>query len=165
NFVSPSRQDGRTTREDHMARRQSGSDRPASVSRRGFLASTAVAGAAATSAASTGALAATAPDPIAAQPRPAAVRPDARLAATDGGRSLDVAKADGAAGSDFMVDVNKKPEFLTCTHEEAAVAMCHGYFKIAGKPLMTLVHGVVGLQHASMAIYNAWVDRVPVMIL
>jgi acetolactate synthase I/II/III large subunit len=177
-----------------MARRQSGSDRPASVSRRGFLASTAVAGAAATSAASTGALAATAPDPIAAQPRPAAVRPDARLAATDGGRSLDVAKADGAAGSDFMVDViksldidylpanpassyrgiheslinyggNKKPEFLTCTHEEAAVAMCHGYFKIAGKPLMTLVHGVVGLQHASMAIYNAWVDRVPVMVL
>ena len=43
--------------------------------------------------------------------------------------------------------------------------MCHGYFKATGKPLMTLVHGVVGLQHATMAVYNAWCDRVPVLIL
>jgi acetolactate synthase-1/2/3 large subunit len=57
------------------------------------------------------------------------------------------------------------PEFLTCMHEESAVAMCHGYFKATGKPLMTLVHGVVGLQHATMAVYNAWCDRVPVLIL
>jgi thiamine pyrophosphate-dependent acetolactate synthase large subunit-like protein len=59
---------------------------------------------------------------------------------------------------------NKKPELLTCTHEEAAVAMAHGYAKAAGKPMGALVHGSVGLQHASMAIYNAWVDRAPVMI-
>ena len=57
------------------------------------------------------------------------------------------------------------PEFLTCTHEESAVGMAHGYFKIAGKPLMTLCHGTVGLQHASMAIYNAWCDRVPVIVV
>jgi thiamine pyrophosphate-dependent acetolactate synthase large subunit-like protein len=57
------------------------------------------------------------------------------------------------------------PEFLTCMHEESAVAMCHGYFKATGKPLMTLVHGVVGLQHATMSVYNAWCDRVPVIIL
>ena len=97
-------------------------------------------------------------------------------------------------GSDFMVDVikaldipylpsnpaqsfrglheslidyggNKKPEFLTCTHEETSVAMAHGYFKIAGKPLLVLCHGTVGLQHAAMAIYNAWCDRVPVIVM
>jgi thiamine pyrophosphate-dependent acetolactate synthase large subunit-like protein len=43
--------------------------------------------------------------------------------------------------------------------------MAHGYFKVAGKPLMTLCHGTVGLQHASMAIYNAWCDRVPVIVV
>ena len=43
--------------------------------------------------------------------------------------------------------------------------MAHGYFKIAGKPLLTLCHGTVGLQHAAMAVYNAWCDRVPVIIM
>ena len=60
---------------------------------------------------------------------------------------------------------NKKPEFLTCTHEESSVALAHGYFKIAGKPLLVLCHGTVGLQHAAMAIYNAWCDRVPVIVM
>ena len=60
---------------------------------------------------------------------------------------------------------NTMPEFLTCMHEESGVGMCHGYFKATGKPLMTLVHGVVGLQHATMAVYNAWCDRVPVLII
>src|SRR5215472_9740721 len=41
----------------------------------------------------------------------------------------------------------------------------HGYFKAAGKPLLTLCHGTVGLQHAAMAIYNAWCDRVPVIVV
>src|SRR3989449_5541945 len=60
---------------------------------------------------------------------------------------------------------NKMPEFLTCTHEESAVGMAHGYFKVTGKPLMTLCHGTVGLQHAAMAVYNAWCDRVPVIVI
>ncbi|HSR05980.1 MAG TPA: thiamine pyrophosphate-dependent enzyme, partial [Bryobacteraceae bacterium] len=60
---------------------------------------------------------------------------------------------------------NKAPEFLTCCHEESSVEMAHGYFKIEGKPLMVLAHGTVGLQHASMAIYNAYADRVPVYIV
>ena len=97
-------------------------------------------------------------------------------------------------GSDFMVDVlkslgfeyacanpgasfaglheslinysqNKDPEFITCMHEESSVAMAHGYAKIEGKPLLALAHGTVGLQHATMAIYNAWCDRVPVIII
>jgi acetolactate synthase-1/2/3 large subunit len=96
-------------------------------------------------------------------------------------------------GSDFMVDVikatgieyiasnpgssfrslqesivnyggNKNPEFLTCMHEESSVAMAHGYAKAAGKPMGIFAHGTVGLQHAAMAVYNAWCDRVPVMI-
>jgi len=97
-------------------------------------------------------------------------------------------------GSDFMVDVlkslgfeyvaanpgssfrglhesiinyggNASPELLTCCHEESSVAMAHGYAKIEGKPMMVMAHGTVGLQHASMAIYNAYADRVPVYIV
>ena len=96
-------------------------------------------------------------------------------------------------GSDFMVDVlktvglqyvainpaagfrsmheslvnyggNKSPEVLTCLHEESAVGIAHGYAKASGKPMGVMLHGTVGLQHASMAIYNAWCDRVPVMV-
>src|SRR5438094_1807989 len=97
-------------------------------------------------------------------------------------------------GSDFMVDViktlgfeyvaanpgssfeglhesiinygdNKLPELLTCCHEESSVAMAHGYAKIEGKPMLAVVHGNIGLQHASMAIYNAYADRVPVVVI
>ena len=60
---------------------------------------------------------------------------------------------------------NTMPEYLTCTHEESGVGIAHGYYKIAGKPLMTLCHGTVGLMHASMNIYNAFCDRVPVIVL
>ncbi len=97
-------------------------------------------------------------------------------------------------GSDFMVDVikslgieyaaanpggsfralheslvnyggNRMPELLTCCHEESSVAMAHGYAKIEGKPMLVMAHGTVGLQHAAMAIYNAYADRVPVYIV
>jgi acetolactate synthase-1/2/3 large subunit len=57
---------------------------------------------------------------------------------------------------------NTKPEILTCPHEEIAVHMAQGYAKMEGKPMMMMCHGTVGLQHASMALYNAWCDRVPV---
>src|SRR5438309_2660707 len=60
---------------------------------------------------------------------------------------------------------NRSPEFITNCHEESSVAMAHGYFKMEGKPMAVLAHGTVGLQHASMAIYNAWCDRVPVYIM
>ena len=58
-----------------------------------------------------------------------------------------------------------KPEILTCPHEEIAVHMAQGYAKIAGKPIAMICHGTVGLQHAAMAMYNAWCDRVPVYVL
>jgi acetolactate synthase I/II/III large subunit len=60
---------------------------------------------------------------------------------------------------------NKSPELITCCHEESAVAMAHGYAKIDGKPMAVMAHGTVGLQHAAMAIYNAWCDRVPVYLI
>lgn len=60
---------------------------------------------------------------------------------------------------------NSMPEWLTCCHEESAVGMCHGYAKIELKPMMAAIHGTVGLQHASMAIYNAYADRVPIYMI
>jgi len=58
-----------------------------------------------------------------------------------------------------------RPEILTCPHEEIAGSMAQGYAKIEGKPMAVACHGTVGLQHASMAIYNAWCDRVPVYVV
>ena len=60
---------------------------------------------------------------------------------------------------------NAAPEFLTCCHEESSVAMAHGYAKIEGKPMAALLHGTIGIQHASMAIYNAYADRVPIYLI
>lgn len=56
-------------------------------------------------------------------------------------------------------------EFITALHEESAVAAAHGYAKAEGRPMATLLHGVIGVQHAAMAIYNAYVDRVPVVMI
>jgi thiamine pyrophosphate-dependent acetolactate synthase large subunit-like protein len=98
------------------------------------------------------------------------------------------------AGSDFMVDAykslgieyiasmpgssfrglqesfinygkNTAPEWLTTLHEEISVAMAQGYAKVEGKPMLNLVHATVGLQHASMAVYNAYADRVPICLI
>jgi acetolactate synthase-1/2/3 large subunit len=97
-------------------------------------------------------------------------------------------------GSDFMVDVikrldmdymalnpgssfrglqesvvnyggNSKPEFITANHEGICVSMAHGYFKASGKMMGALVHGSVGIQHTPMALYSAWCDRVPMIVI
>jgi len=149
------------------------SDSKNPVDRRGFLKG---AGAAA-------GLAATAPIALAQQ---AALKPETAPPVN--------VTSNARPGSDFMVDVikslgieycaanpgssfrglqesfinygkNTNPEWLTCCHEESSVAMAHGYAKIEGKPMMIMAHGTVGLQHASMAIYNAYCDRVPVYIV
>lgn len=60
---------------------------------------------------------------------------------------------------------NERPQILLCLHEEHAVAIAHGYAKITGRPMAAAVHSNVGLLHASMAIYNAWCDRVPVLVI
>src|ERR1044071_9199498 len=60
---------------------------------------------------------------------------------------------------------NHAPEIILCTHEEIAVALAHGYAKAKGKPMAAAVHDIVGLQHASMAMFNAFCDRAPILVL
>jgi thiamine pyrophosphate-dependent acetolactate synthase large subunit-like protein len=60
---------------------------------------------------------------------------------------------------------NRDPQMLLCLHEEHAVAIAHGYAKVTGKPMGAIVHSNVGLMHATMAIFNAWCDRVPVVVI
>jgi thiamine pyrophosphate-dependent acetolactate synthase large subunit-like protein len=60
---------------------------------------------------------------------------------------------------------NTTPQMLLCVHEESAVAIAHGYAKVTGKALVAAVHSNVGLQHATMAMFNAWCDRMPMVVL
>ena len=60
---------------------------------------------------------------------------------------------------------NERPQMLLVLHEEHAVAIAHGYAKVTEQPLLAIVHSNVGLMHASMAVYNAWCDRLPVLLL
>ena len=159
-----------------------------SVARRTFLKSAAVTSAAALVPSS--AVAAAAPAPPAASQGPAAPTPQREVDPRPDAEEITIDRP----GGDFMVDVikalgfeyiasnpgssfrgihesiityggNSMPEFLTCCHEESSVAMAHAYFKAEGKPMAVLAHGTVGLQHAAMAIYNAYCDRVPVYML
>ncbi len=161
------------------------------VGRRQFLAG-AIAAGAATAMTPAGAAE---PAPAKPAPRaPGALPPNAKTAAAETGTPRELARVKGLPGSDFMVDViksldikymptncassfraiheslinyggNTMPEYISCMHEESAIGMAHGYFKITGKPLLSLCHGTVGLQHATMAIYNAWCDRVPLIVM
>jgi acetolactate synthase-1/2/3 large subunit len=157
------------------------------VGRRNFLKTAAVTGAAAL--APTAASAAQAP--AAASPAPGTAPLPPREADPPANVETGITER---PGGDFMVDVlkslnleyiasnpgssfrgihesiinygnNSMPEFLTCCHEESSVAMAQGYFKAEGKPMGVLCHGTVGIQHAAMAIYNAYCDRVPVYIM
>ncbi len=60
---------------------------------------------------------------------------------------------------------NERPQILLCLHEETAVAIAHGYAKACGRMMGVVLHSNVGLMHATMAIFNAWCDRVPMLIL
>jgi thiamine pyrophosphate-dependent acetolactate synthase large subunit-like protein len=60
---------------------------------------------------------------------------------------------------------NRAPSMILTLHEENAVAIAHGYARVTGEPLGVAVHCNVGVMHASMAIYNAWCDRMPMMII
>ena len=127
--------------------------------------------------------------------QPAVRPPNAAERATETGANLSAADIQiiDRPGSDYMVDVLKslpfeyifaspgssfrslhesivnyggnKPEFITTTHEEIGVAMGNGYAKIEGKPALSMAHGTVGCQHAAMAVYNAYCDQVPNMLI
>jgi len=58
-----------------------------------------------------------------------------------------------------------EPPMMLCQHEEIAVQIAHGYAKVTGRPMAAAVHSNVGLMHATMAIFNAWCDRVPMIVL
>ncbi|MBV8844404.1 MAG: twin-arginine translocation signal domain-containing protein [Bryobacterales bacterium] len=159
-----------------------------SVARRGFLKG-AAAGAAALVA--TPVIEAQAPAPSG---RPAALPPTAAQRAVENSPPpIEDIQIVERPGSDYMVDVFKslgieylfatpgssfrgihesvinyggnKPEFITCMHEECSVAMANGYAKIEGKPVLVCAHGTVGIQHAAMAIYNAYCDQAPVFVI
>ncbi len=166
--------------------KKTGPDQP-NVDRRGFLKGVAVAGGAGMAASSVARAQGVAPAARAAAPNAAQ-----QAAEHDHPPEMEALTTE-KTGSDFMVDVcktlsidymaacpgstfrglqesfinygqNKKPEWLTCLHEEVSVGMAHGYAKVAGKPMAAMLHGTVGVQHAAMAIYNAWCDRVPMML-
>jgi acetolactate synthase-1/2/3 large subunit len=158
--------------------------------RRNFLKGATIAGAAALATP----VAANTPISGVPQPRVKAAVPGPKLAAAETMPPSKDPVSQSTSGGDFMVDVfktldidylamncassfrglheavlnhggNTKPEILTCPHEEIAVHMAQGYAKIEGKPMAMICHGVVGLQHATMAMYNAWCDRVPVIVM
>ncbi|MBI2729035.1 MAG: thiamine pyrophosphate-binding protein [Polaromonas sp.] len=60
---------------------------------------------------------------------------------------------------------NEKPQMIVVLHEEHAVAIAQGYAKVTGKPLCAILHSNVGLMHGSMGIFDAWTDRMPVIVL
>src|SRR5690242_5533371 len=60
---------------------------------------------------------------------------------------------------------NERPQMLLCVHEEVAVSIAHGYAKASGRMMGAVVHSNVGLMHATMAVFNAWCDRVPLLLL
>src|SRR6266850_5723196 len=162
-----------------------------SVDRRGFLRGAAVGAAALVTQPS---VALPQPQETPARPAPVAPSSAQLNADTEAPPSRAQSRIVDHPGSDFMVDVikslgfeyaaanpgssfeglhesiinygdNKAPELLTCCHEESSVAMAQGYAKIEGKPMMVMAHGTVGLQHASMAIYNAYADRLPIFMI
>ena len=162
------------------------SDQPV-IGRRNFLKGVTLGGAAALAGTEARALpvppkaiAATLPGPklIAAETMPP--NPDPVLQSSSGGdfmvdvlKTLDIDYLAVTCGSTFrglheaVVNYgnNTKPEVITCNHEEIGVAMAHRYAKMEGKPMAAACHGTVGLQHATMAMYNAWCDRVPVYVM
>jgi len=164
-------------------------DNPPAIGRRNFLKSASLVGAAALT---PGAAAQALPTAAKANLKAAAPGPMQMAVETQPPSKDPVNQT--TSGGDFMVDVfktldidylsmncassfrglheavinhagNTKPEILNCPHEDIAVHLAQGYAKIAGKPMAMICHGVVGLQHATMAMYNAWCDRVPVIVL
>ena len=175
-----------------MAQRKDG---PGSVNRRGFLkgAATAAGGAAAAAVGSTATAAqAAAPGTAAAPPssqqlqrdtgdvQPPALPP--RAAVRPGSdlmvqvlRDLGIEYVASNPGSSFeglqesLVNYgdppNVRPEFITALHEETAVDMANGYGKAQGKPMCALLHGTIGLQHGSMALYQAFYAGTPMLVI
>ena len=57
------------------------------------------------------------------------------------------------------------PPMILCPHEEIAVFIAIGYAKATGKPMVAIVQDTVGLLHCTMAVYYAYLDRVPLILI
>ena len=67
---------------------------------------------------------------------------------------------------DSMVNYGgNRPVMMLCQHEETAVQIAHGYAKASGRPMVAILHNLVGLLHANMAVYYAYADRAPVFVI
>lgn len=86
-------------------------------------------------------------------------------------RKLDIEYISANIGATFrgiwesLVNYSDSPVPVHAGHEEVAVGLADGYSRAAHKPMAVLIHDLVGLQHATMAIYNAWCDRVPLLLI
>lgn len=56
------------------------------------------------------------------------------------------------------------PQFVTVPHENVAISMAHGYYRISGKPAVVMVHVTVGTANTVCGIMNAARDNVPLML-
>jgi len=137
----------------------------AAVSRRKFLAGIAMTGVAASATSATGPEQAAAPGTLPGRPGSDFMVDVLKSLEIDFVFTNPASSCRGIHESIVTYGGNKRPELITCMHEESAVAMTHGYYKVAGKPAAALCHGTVGLQHAAMAVYNAWCDRAASIVL
>ena len=60
---------------------------------------------------------------------------------------------------------NESPQMLLCLNEDHVVSIAHGYAKVTDKPMACVLHSNVGLLHGAMGIFNAWCDRVPMIVV
>ena len=60
---------------------------------------------------------------------------------------------------------NETPGMILCLHEDHSVAIAHGWAKATGEPMACVLHANVGLLHGAMSLFNAWLDRAPMIVL
>jgi acetolactate synthase-1/2/3 large subunit len=63
----------------------------------------------------------------------------------------------------FEAEGKSMPKPIVVPHENAAVAMAHGYYLVTGKPQVVMVHVTVGTGNALTGIMNAARDQVPII--
>jgi thiamine pyrophosphate-dependent acetolactate synthase large subunit-like protein len=60
---------------------------------------------------------------------------------------------------------NCAPQMLLCLNEDHVVSIAHGYAKVTDRPMACVLHSNVGLMHGSMGIFNAYCDRMPMIVV
>jgi acetolactate synthase-1/2/3 large subunit len=78
------------------------------------------------------------------------------------------------AGTDFAPIVEalsrnpgsnrRYPKFIIVPHENVAMAMAHGYYRVAGKPAVVMCHVTVGTANCINGLMNAARDNIPLLL-